>query len=39
MSSQFRITLVTIGLTLMSSAYVPRGKAQQKVLTNDQVKS
>ena len=36
MSSRFRITLAMIGLALMSSAYLPPGKAQQKVLTNDQ---
>ena len=36
MSLQHRITMVTIVLALMSSAYVPPAKAQQKVLTNDQ---
>jgi ketosteroid isomerase-like protein len=36
MSLQFRITLITIGLALMSSVRVSTASAQQKVLTNEQ---
>jgi ketosteroid isomerase-like protein len=36
MSLQLRITLVTIGLALISSMHVSAAKAQHKVLTNEQ---
>jgi ketosteroid isomerase-like protein len=36
-SLQFRITLATIGLVLMTSVYVSAARAQQKVLTNDEI--
>jgi ketosteroid isomerase-like protein len=36
MSLQIRITLLTIGLALMSFAHVSAASAQQKVLTNEQ---
>jgi hypothetical protein len=36
MSSKLRITLLTIGLALMSSIQISVARAQQEVLTNDQ---
>jgi ketosteroid isomerase-like protein len=36
MSSSLRVTLVTIGLALMSSLQIPAARAQEKVLTNEQ---
>ena len=36
MSWQLRITLITIGLALMSSVHVSAAKAEGKVLTNEQ---